>query len=63
MKARLKCEKPEEIEYTVTITMSAKEWERLRGQLETAWPASELSYAIDDLLAQARKIYWAREPE
>lgn len=63
MQCRLKCEKPDEIEYTVTITMKAKDWERLREQLTREWPSSDLGYHINDLLAQARKIYWAKPPE
>lgn len=61
MRARLKCENPDEIEYTVTLTMTAKEWELLRAHLDAAklaWPASWLTNQINDLLAQARKIYW-----
>lgn len=64
MQTRLKCEKPGEIEYTLTITMKADEWEKLRDQLDKvpyrAWPASNLISDITDLLAQARKIYWPR---
>lgn len=67
MQCRLKCEKPEEIEYTMTITMSAKEWEKLAGQLRDskggyAYPATNLVRSIYDLLGQARKIYWPTEP-
>lgn len=66
MQCRLKCEKPEEIEYTMTITMSAKQWERLADQLQEAktsyiYPASSLVQSIRDLLGQARKIYWPAE--
>lgn len=58
MEARLKVEKPEFIVYTVTISMSAKDWEALRDQLIQRWPSGELGTIIDDLLAQARKVYW-----
>ena len=66
MQTRLKCEKPDDIEFTVTITMTAKEWEKLRDQLDTmekvaSYPSNRLVYQITDLLAQARKIYWANE--
>lgn len=63
MKTRLKCENPGEILYTVTITGTAKEFEDLREQLETKWPAMYLTRQINDLLGQARKIYWAKEAE
>jgi hypothetical protein len=61
MRARLKCENPEDIEYTITMTMKAKEWESLRNQLHHVWPSSWLTHRVDDLLSQARKIYWSEE--
>lgn len=66
MSTRLKCEKPDEIEFTLTTTMPAKDWERLREQFgDRTWqyPASDFCRAINDLLAQARKIYWPNEPD
>ncbi len=65
MDCRLKCEKPEDIVYTMSVTATAKEWESLRDQLDkigtlVPWPASTLRSQIDDLLGQARKIYWPR---
>lgn len=64
MHTRLKVEKPEKIEYTLTITMEAGNWEKLRDQLDKStlsqsYPAYTLRVKIDDLLAQARKIYWS----
>lgn len=66
MQTRLKVEKPDEIEYTLTITMKAGEWGRLRDQLDasnlsTSYPAYAMRRQIDDLLAQARKIYWPKD--
>lgn len=61
MDCRLKCEEPGKIKYTVTITAEAEQWEELRDQLHKAgfvWPANDLVRQIDDLLMQARKIYW-----
>jgi len=59
---RLKCEKPGDILYTMTITMSAEHWEKLRDQLSGnpswQWPASDITRKVDDLLGQARKVYW-----
>ena len=66
MECRLKCEKPGDIVYTLTVTMKASDWERMRDQLDKLsprpWPVSTLASQIDDLLGQARKIYWPREP-
>jgi hypothetical protein len=67
MECRLKCEKPGEIVYTMTITMTADHWEKLRCQLQGSqssylYPSADLTYKINDLLGQARKIYWPAEP-
>lgn len=63
MKCRLKCENPGEIVYTIVLTTTAKEWEKLREQLNNDYPAFQLKSAITDVLAQARKIYWAEDKE
>ena len=68
MEFRLRCEKPEEIVYTITATMTAKEWEEIRESLDASkaphWhPAGKLINAITDVLAQARKIYWPNSPD
>lgn len=61
MKSRFKFEKPDEIEGTMTITMSVKDWCELRDQLQTKWPSWELAQQINSLLAQARQILWVEE--
>jgi hypothetical protein len=58
MDARLKTENPEEIVFTMTITATAKEWEELRDQLSQKYPSWKLSGMIDNLLSQARKVFW-----
>lgn len=63
MKARLLIENPKDIEGTIKLTMTMREWEELQGQLITAWPSSRLSQTITDLLCQARKVFYAHEPE
>lgn len=68
MQFRLKCEKPGEIEYTLTATMTAAEWEKVRERLDAGntpyyEPGGKLVSAISDLLAQARKIYWPESSE
>lgn len=65
MQCRLKVEKPEDIEYTLTVTMKAGDWDKLRDQLDKhyAWPGSDLVRQINSLLAQARKIYWPADKD
>lgn len=59
MRTRMKIENPGDVEVTLTVTMKASEWEGLRDLLPNKHPASELTYRINDLLAQTRKILWA----
>jgi hypothetical protein len=59
MKARFMIERPDEVEVTMKITMTAKEWCNLRDQLEGKWPSSRLSQAITHVLSEARKVYYA----
>jgi hypothetical protein len=52
----------------MTVTMTAKEWGIFRDQLHTqAGYGSEPTHGficnIDDLLGQARKIFWLKETE
>lgn len=68
MQTRLKCEKPGEIVYTMTITMTADEWSKLRDQLDESklcqsFPSWQLRHDITDLLAQTRKVYWPKDVE
>ncbi len=58
MRFTLRCENPDDIEYTMTITMTAKRWEELKDQLVVVWPSSDLRSNICDLLGQAREVYW-----
>jgi hypothetical protein len=70
MKMRLKCEDPNQIVYTVTTTATAAEWGHFRDCLDdfvmkSLLPHRDLVYGfrnqINDLLAQARKIYWTAD--
>lgn len=63
MKTRFMMENPDQIEATLKITMSLKKWDELCGQLKDAYPSWELSAAITDLLAQARKIFYPKVDE
>ena len=61
MKARFMIEQPDEVQATMKITMTVKEWCELRDQLQSKWPSSRLSLAITQVLAEARKVYYAPE--
>jgi hypothetical protein len=70
MKMRLKCEEPNQIVFTVSVTATAGEWGHFRDCLDDFTMKSmignrDMVYAfrnqINDLLAQARKIYWPQE--
>ena len=63
MKARFMLENPQDLEATMKITMTVKEWENLRDQLENKWPSSRLSQAITQVIIEARKVYYADEVE
>lgn len=59
--ARFMIEKPDDVEATMKITMSVREWTELRDQLADKWPSSWMSGAITDLLSQARKVYYEEQ--
>lgn len=63
MRTRLCTEKPDDITFSLTVTATAKEFEQLRDQIADIGkhPTTEFRYALNDVLTQARKIYWARE--
>ncbi len=63
MKARFMIEAPQEIECTMKLTMTVKEWENLRDQLENKWPSSRLQQAITQVLSESRKVYYATDVE
>jgi len=70
MKSRLCAEEPGKIVYKVTTIGTAAEWEAFREALDfVAMKSTKVPDAvhhfrqqIDDMLAQARKIYWPTEP-
>lgn len=63
MRARFLIEDPDEIEATMKITMTVKEWTELRDQLAEKWPSSRLSLVITSVLSEARKIYYAPDKD
>jgi hypothetical protein len=60
MKACFMIEHPQDVECTMKLTMSVKEWEDLRDQLDRKWPSSRLCDAITSILTEVRKVYYAK---
>ena len=63
MDIKMICEKPDTMNYTMTITMNCKEWEELQNKMLTT-KHEERSYVMDcfidgigDVLQQAREVY------
>lgn len=54
MKAHFTATKPEEIEYSLTITATAREFEQLKDALAAKYPAWVFSSMITDLLLHAQ---------
>lgn len=63
MKARFSIEDPNEIECSLTITMSVRQWENLRNQLSREHPSWKLSAAINQVVTEAVRVYKADEIE
>ena len=51
-KSQIALENTDEIEATLSITMSIGDWKRLRADLPTKFPAWKLSETIGDLITK-----------
>ncbi len=60
MKARFNATNPEEINFSMNLTMSLKEWEQLRDQIHDKYPGFELASVISNMVVQANKSYWPK---
>ena len=61
MKVKVKCAKPEDIVYTITITATVAEFKELDKQLGKAYPSWRLSEQITNLRWQANKTFTPEE--
>lgn len=66
MRATLRCEKPDQISYTVVVTATVREWQALRDlmkEIGNEWktPLSELRDAISAMSIEADKVFFAAE--
>lgn len=64
MRCILCTDKPDEITFRLTIVATVKELELLRDQIEQikSHPTSALRTGLYDVLSQARKMFWGKEP-
>jgi hypothetical protein len=59
-----KAKAPEKIEFTLTATMTLREWRKVKDQLVNAerkyveHPMSTLSNEISDMIIQAERVYY-----
>lgn len=57
MEGTFKLKDPDKMEATLTMTMTIERWKRLREQLESSYPSSDLSWLITMLVTKAQKEF------
>lgn len=60
MKVVFMAERPEEIQFSMTLTMSLNEWLELDGQLTEKWPSSRLAQIISSMRSQAEHRFYSK---
>lgn len=66
MKATLRLAKPEDVEATISFTMTLAEWKLLRVSVSDDphyQPGGKVREAIDDLVRQATRAFFPSEAE
>ena len=56
MRGKFKLDNPDEMQASLTITMSVKQWRDLRDQLDSKWPSVRLAGFIGGLIRQAEAV-------
>jgi hypothetical protein len=65
MRARMMVERPDDMEMTLKVGMTMKEWDVLRDQLHRLRdmgegnPTTSLIFAINQMMTVARKVFYA----
>ncbi|MFM0058559.1 hypothetical protein PQR64_23335 [Paraburkholderia phytofirmans] len=59
MKTQFRIENPDDVQMTLKVTMTAREWKTLREQLATTYPSWKLSSAITNMVDSATKAFSA----
>jgi hypothetical protein len=57
MKTTLYVTKPDEIEFTLQVTMSLEKWKSLRDAIGEKWPGWEFRSKITDMILAAQKEF------
>lgn len=63
MKTKLYTTKPDEIEFTLVVTMSLKHWKELRDAIKEQWPGWDFRSKITDMILLADKAFVPAPPE
>lgn len=61
MERELKVTKPDEIVFTLELTMTLREWKKIKAQLATEWPSWELGDEISNMIRQANAKFWPED--
>ena len=57
MKATFQLTNPDEMQASMTITMTIKQWKELRQQLDVKWPSVRLSTLIGSVIRAAEDTF------
>lgn len=55
MRGTFRLVKPDEVEATMTVTMTVTNWKLLRDQMRGKWPGCDLATLISELVYQAER--------
>jgi hypothetical protein len=58
MNATFSANKPEDIEFSLTLTMKLKDWLQLREQLSSDYPSWRVGSEISDMVMQAKTVFF-----
>ena len=61
MKSKLYCSNPENVEFTLAVTMKLIEWENLRKSINDSNIGLDFKMNICDMIDQAKKVYYPKE--
>lgn len=61
MKAIIKIANPENVEVSMTITMTLEAWKRLREEISNIWPGWQLRGMITDMITKAQTQFTSQD--